>query len=59
MVVLYRVTDPIKVGALGKNVIHLVSPMATEYIKKFKNFRQKTLSLQGLEVKDVIQRIEA
>lgn len=54
MVVLYRVTDPKLVGALGQQVTHLCSPLAPNYIKKFKP-GQELQSLQGLSVEDVLQ----
>ncbi len=53
MVVLYRVTDPKLVGALGQNVTHLCSPLAPNYIKKFKS-GQAQQSLQGLSVDEVL-----
>ncbi|MDY0136533.1 MAG: lipopolysaccharide heptosyltransferase I [Thiomicrospira sp.] len=53
MVVLYRVTDPKLVGALGQNVAHLCSPLAPNYIKKFKP-GQAQQSLQGLSVDEVL-----
>ena len=56
MVVLYRVTDPKLVGALGQKVTHLCSPLAPNYIKKFK-LGQAQQSLQGLSVEDVLQTL--
>lgn len=56
MVVLYRVTDPKLVGALGQQVTHLCSPLAPNYIKKFKP-GQAQQSLQGLSVEDVLQTL--
>lgn len=53
MVVLYRVTDPERVGAMGSQVRHLVSPLAKKYLKKFKNGEQSSLSLQNLTVADI------
>ncbi len=53
MVVLYRVTDPILVGADGSKVTRLESPCAPGYIKQFENSAQEKLSLQGLAVNDV------
>ncbi len=58
MVVLYRVTDPRLVGALGQKVVHLCSPLAPNYIKKFKS-GQAQQSLQGLSVDDVLQTLTA
>lgn len=58
MVVIYRVTDPVKVGALGEKVQHLVSPVAEQYLKKFTSKEQEALSLQGLGVEETLKRIE-
>ncbi len=58
MVVLYRVTDPKLVGALGQNVVHLCSPLAPNYIKKFKP-GQAQQSLQGLSVDEVLAKLPA
>lgn len=58
MVVLYRVTDPRLVGALGQKVVHLCSPLAPNYIKKFKP-GQAHQSLEGLSVDDVLQTLTA
>ena len=52
-VVLYRVTDPQRVGALGPEVKHLVSPVAYQYVKRFENEAQAQISLEGLAVEDV------
>ncbi|HIQ40096.1 MAG TPA: lipopolysaccharide heptosyltransferase I [Sulfurivirga caldicuralii] len=54
--VLYRVTDPQRVGALGPKVKHLCSPLARQYIKRFTQPAQEQASLQGLEV-DTVWRI--
>ncbi len=56
LVVLYRVTDPKRVGALGQKVTHLCSPLAPNYIKKFKP-GQEQASLEGLGVEDVIKQL--
>lgn len=58
MVVLYRVTDPKLVGALGQNVVHLCSPLAPNYIKQFKQ-GQAQQSLQGLSVDEVLAKLPA
>lgn len=58
MVVLYRVTDPKLVGALGQSVVHLCSPLAPNYIKKFKP-GQAQQSLQGLSVDEVLVKLSA
>jgi heptosyltransferase-1 len=58
LVVLYRVTDPKRVGALGAKVTHLCSPLAPNYIKKFKP-DQEQASLVGLGVEDVIRQLTA
>ncbi len=50
MVVLYRVTDPKKVGAKGNKVTQLASPLAQDYIKEFTSKEQKKQSLQCLSV---------
>jgi heptosyltransferase-1 len=55
MVVLYRVTDPEKVGALGSKVTHLISPLAKNYLKKFNRPAEEKNSLKGLGVKEVIK----
>ena len=57
MVVLYRVTDPKLVGALGPKVHHLCSPLAPQYIKKFKPGQQQA-SLEGIGVEDVITQLQ-
>lgn len=59
MVVLYRVTDPFKVGALGKNVVHLQSPLANQYIKRFRSVEQAGISLEDLDVNDVLNKMQA
>jgi heptosyltransferase-1 len=53
MVVVYRVTDPKLVGALGPKVTRLVSPLGPQYIKQFAE-GQAERSLEGLEVGTVI-----
>lgn len=53
MVVLYRVTDPILVGADGPCVTRLASPCAPMYLKKFADSEQQLLSLQGIGVVEV------
>ncbi len=55
--VLYRVTDPKRVGALGPEVRHLVSPVAHQYIKRFEREEQAQISLKGLAVEDVWRMI--
>ena len=57
MVVLYRVTDPILVGADSAKVIRLESPCAPGYIKEFKDSNQEQESLSGLEVETVFSNI--
>ncbi|WP_024851618.1 lipopolysaccharide heptosyltransferase I [Hydrogenovibrio kuenenii] len=57
MVVLYRVTDPEKIGAQGRLVTHLVSPEAKNYLKSFKNTEQETSSLIGLDVDSVLKAL--
>lgn len=58
LIVLYRVTDPTKVGALGNKVSHFQSPLAQEYIKVFTDENMASTSLQGLEVEKVIKKIQ-
>ena len=53
MVVLYRVTDPVLVGADGSEVTRLESPCAPGYIKKFESTQQEQQSLEGIGVEDV------
>ncbi len=55
MVVLYRVTDPAKVGAMGEKVQYLVSPLASQYLKRFTQAEQSEISLQRLEVDKVVR----
>lgn len=57
MTVIYRVTDPIKIGALGRNVNWLVSPVASQYLKKFRNIEVEKRSLEGLEPDCVIAEL--
>ena len=54
MVVIYRVTDPNLVGALGKKVTHLQSPLAHKYIKKFNDKYQQQSSLSSISFRDVL-----
>lgn len=54
MAVLYRVTNPERVGALGERVVHLVSPVAPEYVKRFSSSAQEKLSLENLSVDNVL-----
>lgn len=58
MVVLYRVTDPIKIGASGQMVTKLISPEAPNYLKKFTSSQQEKNSLVGLHVIDVLNALE-
>ena len=58
MVVLYRVTDPQKIGALGCNVRFLVSPVAHLYLKRFRSGKEEELSMQGLSANDVLDVIK-
>ncbi|BBN60160.1 lipopolysaccharide heptosyltransferase I [Hydrogenovibrio marinus] len=58
MVVLYRVTDPKLVGALGESVCHLVSPEAENYVKSFRDAQQQEASLKGLDVDTVFQALD-
>jgi len=48
--VLYRVTDPARVGALGPKVRHLTSPVAHRYIKRFSDEAETRHSLERLDV---------
>lgn len=57
MVVLYRVTDPILVGADGPKVTRLESPCAAMYLKRFKNDEQAKQSLKGLSVDNVFETL--
>ncbi|WP_319381749.1 lipopolysaccharide heptosyltransferase I [Thiomicrorhabdus sp.] len=52
LLVLYRVTDPQLVGADGAKVTRLVSPLASQYLKKFSG-DQERLSLQNIGVQEV------
>ncbi|MDR9500050.1 MAG: glycosyltransferase family 9 protein, partial [Hydrogenovibrio sp.] len=54
MVVLYRVTDPKLIGALGPKVARLVSPLGPMYLKYFK-LDQEEESLEGLDPLVVFQ----
>ena len=58
MVVLYRVTDPFKVGAKGKNVTVLNSPLAHKYIKKFKDRSEEMASLKNITLDDVLPLVQ-
>ena len=55
--VLYRVTDPQKVGALGEKVDYLVSPCAKQYMKHFRSKQQELQSLEGLSVGEVLTKM--
>lgn len=57
MVVIYRVTDPDLVGALGNKVRRVVSPLAKHYIKSFAS-GEECASKQGIQVTDVYQALE-
>jgi heptosyltransferase-1 len=57
LVVLYRVTDPKRVGAKGQKVSHLCSPLAPKYIKKFQPGQEKA-SLEGIGVEDVLHSLQ-
>lgn len=59
MVVLYRVTDPVLVGALGQKVHLLTSPCSEMYLKTFSKSYMKTRSLEGLAPKEVYKALEA
>lgn len=54
MAVLYRVTDPSRIGALGPQVVHLASPEAPHYVKRFASSAQEARSLENLAVEDVL-----
>ncbi|MDX1347266.1 MAG: lipopolysaccharide heptosyltransferase I [Thiomicrorhabdus chilensis] len=58
MVVLYRVTDPKLVGADGSRVVHLQSPCAPLYLKRFAEPKQEENSLKGLSVDLVYQALQ-
>ncbi len=57
MVVIYRVTDPKLIGALGTKVKHIISPCAQDYIKKFKNKEQEINSLQNISPTNVWKKL--
>lgn len=59
MVALYLVTDPGLVGAKGVHVKYLVSPVASKYLKQFKNSQQQAQSLEKVGVTDVIESLHA
>lgn len=54
MTVLYRVTNPERIAALGESVVHLASPVAPDYVKRFTSKEQERLSLENLSVEAVI-----
>ena len=58
MVVLYRVTDPERVGAMGERVMQLASPCASDYLKNFANKTQAKASLQYLSVDGVFEAMK-
>jgi len=58
MVVLYRVTNPLMVGAKGRYVEYLCSPLSSAYLKKFKHSKQELFSLEGLGVNTVMNTLE-
>lgn len=58
MVVLYRVTDPVKIGASGNLVTRLISPEAPNYLKNFESTEQEKNSLVNLAVNDVWKALE-
>ena len=57
-VVLYRVTDPGRVGACGQRVRHLISPLADRYLKRTTPAEAQA-SLEGLSTENVIDALEA
>lgn len=57
LLVLYRVTDPKKIGALGEQVRHLASPLAERYLKKFESSEQVDLSLENISENCVISEL--
>ena len=57
MVVLYRVTDPVKIGAKGTSVVQLISPVAKDYVKNFQSIKQEKQSLEGLSVAEVMKEL--
>ena len=57
MTVIYRVTDPKSVGALGIKVKHITSPCAQDYIKNFKDKNQEIKSLQNISPTDVWNKL--
>jgi heptosyltransferase-1 len=58
MVVLYRVTDPVKIGATGSKVKQLISPEASFYLKTFESEAQEKNSLVNIAPNDVINALE-
>lgn len=56
--IIYRVTDPAKIGAKGNRVVMLASPVAPHYVKQFRDAEQETESLVGIQVEDVIEASE-
>lgn len=57
LLVLYRVTNPVLVGACGEKVQQLKSPCAERYLKRFKSADDEANSLQGLAVEDVLDAL--
>ncbi|PLA75194.1 lipopolysaccharide heptosyltransferase I [Hydrogenovibrio sp. SC-1] len=57
MVVIYRVTDPDLVGALGNKVRYVVSPLAKHYLKSFAPGDEDE-SKRGIQVTDVCRALE-
>ncbi len=56
--VLYRVTDPARVGAQGPKVKHLISPVAHRYIKRFASEVEAQKSLESLSVERVWEAVK-
>lgn len=56
--IIYRVTDPAKIGAKGNKVVMLASPVAPHYVKQFRDAEQEAESLVGIQVEDVIEASE-
>ncbi len=55
--VLYRVTDPGRVGARGRRVRHLISPLADRYLKRTTQAEAQA-SLEGLSPEAIIHALE-
>lgn len=53
LVVLYRVTDPERVGALGQSVTFCESPCSKKYLKRFHSEQERLSSLEQLGVSQV------